>query len=159
MTTVTFVDTSVLCELLQVPGKSSPAQGAELAEEMDVRQDEGERFVIPVTALIEVGNHIAQCSGDRRAVALRLVKLLEMAVVEGAPWTVLQTRFGSDFLAALRGGDSTGEPLEDLLAKKIGTGDVAILVERDQFRSASSVTTTQVWTLDLGLSAVAQVSP
>lgn len=37
MTTVTLVDTSVLCELLQVPGKSSPGRTGEVLAEADQR--------------------------------------------------------------------------------------------------------------------------
>ncbi|MGH9181685.1 MAG: hypothetical protein ACRDY5_08225, partial [Acidimicrobiales bacterium] len=94
MTTLTFVDTSVLCELLQVPGKSSPARGAEVAAEADRRQQAGERFVIPITAVIETGNHIAQADGNRYEVAGRLVGLLQMALADDSPWRVLQTRLG-----------------------------------------------------------------
>lgn len=76
---ITFIDTSVLCELVAVPGKSSDP-GTHLAE-LDERFAAGERFVIPVTAVIETGNHIAQAkTGDRRAAARRLVELLLEAV-------------------------------------------------------------------------------
>lgn len=159
MTTVTFIDTSVLCELLKVPGRSSEEQSTELAEEMDIRRAEGERFVIPITTIIETGNHIAQCGPDSRRVAERLVRLLRMAVSGDAPWTVLETRFGADFLASLCDGDSTGERYEDLAARKVGAGDIALLVERDQFRTSTAVTRTSVWTLDGGLDAAAHVSP
>lgn len=50
MSTVTLVDTSVLCELLQVPGKSDPTKTESVTAEMDRRAIAGERFVIPVTS-------------------------------------------------------------------------------------------------------------
>ena len=61
---VTFVDTSVLCELIEVPGMHSRA--AETREELRRREAAGERFVIPATAIIETGNHIEHANGDRR---------------------------------------------------------------------------------------------
>ena len=64
-----MIDTSVLCEMLQVPGKSNPARGAEVRAEIDRRWRDGERFVIPITAVIETGNHIAQADGNRYDVA------------------------------------------------------------------------------------------
>lgn len=155
MTTVTFIDTSVLLEILQVPGKSDAATGAELVAEMDLRSQAGERFVIPVTTIIETGNHIAQCDGDRYQVAGRLVRLLRAAAEEDGPWRVLQTRFDAEFLAALCEGDSTGQPLPSLAAAKIGAGDVALLVERDTLLAGSAVAAASVWTLDAGLASVA----
>ena len=151
--TVTMVDTSVLCELLQVPGKSDPARGANVRAEVDRRWQSGERFVIPVTAVIETGNHIAQT--HRHDVAGRFVRLLRMAISEESHWRVLQTRMGTDFLAALCAGDSTGKTLEALTAAGVGAGDVAILVERDQFLAGTAVRKVQVWTFDHSLAAQA----
>jgi hypothetical protein len=153
MTTVTMIDTSVLCELLQVPGKCNPAMASDVRTELDRRWQEGERFVIPVTAVIETGNHIAQSDGNRYETAGRLVRLLRGAVAEDGPWRVLQTQLGGEFLLALCDGDSTGESLETLAAAKVGSGDVAILVERDQLLSGSALGAVQVWTLDEGLKA------
>lgn len=152
---VTMVDTSVLCELLQVPGKCSPSRAAEVAAEADRRWLAGERFVIPITAVIETGNHIAQAGGNRYDVAGRLVRLLKVAISEESHWRVLTTRFGPGFLAALCDGDSTGQSLEALAAAKVGAGDIAILVERDQFLASTAVPGVQVWTFDEGLAAQA----
>lgn len=158
MTTFTFVDTSVLCELLEVPGKSSPERAGALKEEADRRHQAGERFVIPITAVIETGNHIAQADGNRFEVAGRLVRLLELAVAEQSPWRVLQTRLGPEFLSSLCAGDSTGKSLQALAAARVGAGDVALLVERDQLLSGSAAVSVQVWTLDAGLAAQAAAS-
>ena len=154
-----MVDTSVLGELLQVPGKSSPARAAEVAAEADRRWQEGERFVIPITAVIETGNHIAQCDGNRYAVAGRLVRLLRFAISEESHWRVLSTRLGAGFLSALCAGDSTGQTLESLAAARVGAGDIAILVERDQFVASTAVREVRVWTFDEGLAAQAASRP
>lgn len=154
-----MVDTSVLCELLQVPGKCNPIRGAEVVAEADRRWQAGERFVIPITAVIETGNHIAQADGNRYDVAGRLVRLLRVAISEESHWRVLQTRLGGEFLDALCAGDSTGQTLEALAAARVGAGDVAILVERDQFRTATAVGHVQVWTFDEGLAAQAASRP
>lgn len=158
MTAVTMVDTSILCELLQVPGKCDPARRSEVLAEVDRRWRAGERFVIPITAVIETGNHIAQADGNRYEAARRLVGLLRAAISEESHWRVLQTRLGGEFLTALCDGNSTGQSLEALAAAKVGAGDVAILVERDQFRAATAVDNVQVWTLDEGLRAQAAVA-
>jgi hypothetical protein len=153
MNSVTFVDTSVLCELLSVPGKSSPAKSAEVLEEFDVRWRLGERFVIPVTVIIETGNHIAQADGDRVRAAERLVGLLREAMSDEGHWIVLESRWSAEFLASLCDGDSTGLSLPHLAAAKVGAGDIAILVERDRFVATTAVGVVEVWTFDRGLAA------
>lgn len=158
MSTITLIDTSVLCELLQVPGKCDPDLGPILLEEMDDRVNAGELLVIPVTAVVETGNHIAQCAGDRHALAMALVGMLRRAAKEDTPWRVLNTAFDGAFLLSLCDGDSTGEDLAQLAAEGVGAGDVAILVERDVLKKRSSARV-QVWTLDGGLGTKALVSP
>jgi len=153
--TITLVDTSVLCELLQVPGKSNSARGADVRAEVDRRWREGERFVIPVTAVIETGNHIAQADGNRYDVAGRLVRLLQVAISEESHWRVLERRLGPEFLTSLCAGDSTGLSLEALAAARVGAGDIAILVERDQILATTAIRNVQVWTFDEGLKAQA----
>lgn len=55
------MDTSVLCELLEVPGKNQQATAVQA--EFVTRAAAGEHFVIPVTAVIETGNPICQAKG------------------------------------------------------------------------------------------------
>ncbi len=161
MMSVTFIDTSVLCELLRVPGKSDPAGFPGITAEMDRRDRAGERFVIPVTSVIETGNHIAQVKGPdpeiRFKVADRLARFLRTTLHGRAPWLVLDTRLGADFVEAVCAGASTGRSLAALAQEKVGAGDVALLVERDQLLATSAFRTAQVWTLDAGLRAAAEV--
>lgn len=153
---MTFIDTSVLCELVGVPGKSQ--QGDALRDEYARRIGEGERFVLPITAVIETGNHIAQASGDRRGAAERLVAVLEAAVAGRPPFLVNQVAWDPVFLAELCNGDATGQSFVDLAGNGLmGAGDVAILVERDRFveRSSYRRADVRVWTLDRALGAYA----
>lgn len=154
-----MVDTSVLCELLQVPGKSSAGRGEEVKAEVVRRWQAGERFLIPITAVIETGNHIAQSDGDRYSVASRLVRLLRNAVAGEGNWLVYQTELGAEFLTSLCQGDSTGMSLEEQAATKVGAGDIAILVERDQFVSATVYREVDIWTFDLALQTLASIRP
>jgi hypothetical protein len=153
MRTVTFVDTSVLCELLQVPGKCQQHQ--DVRDEFERRIDAGEQFVIPITAVIETGNHIAQAgAGDRRAAADRFCKLLEAARSGESPFAVHEPSWDDAFLSELCGGNATGEPFVDLAGSgRMGAGDVAILVERDRFRAGSAYIDVDIWTLEAILGA------
>ncbi|MEO7837039.1 MAG: hypothetical protein ABIS21_05305 [Acidimicrobiales bacterium] len=158
MVKVTLIDTSILCELLQVPGKCEPERKAEMWDEVDVRSDEGERMMLPMTALVETGNHIVQCGGDRHVVAQRLVDFLHLVLQADSPFLVPELEFGRDFVAALAGGASTGQTLAQLATHKVGTGDVAILVQRDQLLAKGDFTAVEVWTLDQGLHQLASTT-
>ena len=155
---VTLVDTSVLCELLQVPGKSEPERQAEMVDEVDVRSSVGERLVLPFTAVVETGNHIVQAGGDRHAVAQRFATFLQLALQPDSPFFVPDLAFGQDFVAAVAGGDSTGQTLAQLATHKVGAGDVAILVQRDQLRVGGAFTAVDVWTLDHDLDVLAKTT-
>ena len=66
MPNVVFVDTSVLCNLLPVPGFDQNA--GEVREQMSARLKHDESlFILLITTVIETGNHIAQIkNGDAR---------------------------------------------------------------------------------------------
>lgn len=124
-----------------------------VADEFAARQAAGQQFVIPVTAVIEPGNQIAQLSADRRTYAERLCNVVDESRGQNPPWIVRAVTWDESFLDALVGGDSTGSDLVTLLGNKLGTGDVAILVERDQFVSETAYVRTEIWTLDAELRA------
>ena len=151
--TVRFVDTSVLCNLLDVPGRNQHRD--EIRAEFEALVREGStRFVIPVTTVIETGNHIANADGDRRAAAERLDRLLAQAARDDAPWQLHAVTWDARFLDALRAGASTGSTMVDHLGNAtMGTGDLAILCERDEFLRRSSFRSAEVWTLEATMAA------
>lgn len=149
---VWLIDTSVFVEILDVPGKAQ--QHKVVTDEFLARYKKGHRFVLPVTTIIETGNHIAQCSGNRREAARRFIIALEKAKSESPPWIVRDVKWDQELLSFLLSGDSTGSSLLDLLGDgRMGTGDVALLVERDDFRNSSRYTDVRVWTLEATLSS------
>ena len=151
MQVIQFVDTSVLLEILNVPGHSGRHE--EILAEMDRRMAAKISFVLPVTTIIETGNHIAQSTGDRRGAAKRFVKALEAARDKQPPWTIRDVRWDSDFLESFVGGGSTGSDLLTHLSNTtLGSGDLAILVERDQFAKGVAARV-EIWSLDLQLAA------
>lgn len=151
--TVRFVDTSVLCNLIDVPGRNQ--QRDRVQEEFTELVGEGRtRFVIPVTSIIETGNHIANAGGDRRGAAERLRRFLELAASEEPPWQLHAVTWDAGFLDALRAGDGTGMPMTDHLGNgTMGTGDLAILCERDAFRARTHFRAVEIWTLEANMAA------
>ena len=117
------------------------------------RSEDGERFVIPITAVIETGNHIAQAPAiDARRPNGSLHCRPPPARAE-APFTVHRASLDDQFLAELCAGNATGQPFIDLADAGMGAGDIAILVERDRFKRDSAYTDVHVWTLDMALGA------
>ena len=148
---IVFVDTSILDKMVGLDGDDA---FAEAETEFRARQLAGQRLVIPVTAIIETGNHIAQSAGDRRRYAEGLIAVIRAAQRADPPWIIRAVTWDGRFLEELISGDSTGSTLISLLGDgRMGTGDLAILVERDRFRSSSAYTQFEVWSGDAELRA------
>ncbi|WP_423916069.1 hypothetical protein [Candidatus Poriferisodalis sp.] len=146
-----FVDTSVLLRLIGIDGDEA---AREIAAEFDQRTSAGQQFEIPVTAIVETGNRIAQLPSDRRRFAEKLAGVLEAVQSGVLPWILRATVWNEEFVQELLDGNATGSTLVDLVGNgRLGTGDVAILVDRDQFERATAYVSVKVWSLDSQLSA------
>ena len=109
-----------------------------------------------MTSIVETGNHIANASGDRRAAAEQLERFLRLASSDEPPWQLHAVTWDADFLRRLRDGASTGSTLIDHLGNgTMGTGDLAILCERDEFRARTNFDDVEVWTLEATMGAYA----
>jgi len=69
---VSFVDTSILCNLLPIPGRDE--NRAEVIAQFHAKAAAREVLIMPVTAVIEAGNFIAQLGngGIRRSTAQKV---------------------------------------------------------------------------------------
>ena len=88
MNAIAIVDTSIVCELLGVPGKT---QEALAITELKTKVGAGEALFLPMAAVLETGNHIGQVAdgGSRRACAVGLVTLVESALSGTSPFVAL----------------------------------------------------------------------
>lgn len=84
--TICIVDTSILDDLLNVPGWAGdhPASVAGF----DERQKAREAFLLPLAVLMETGNHVAQVpnGGARRAAAQRFAEFARAALEGRSPF-------------------------------------------------------------------------
>jgi len=79
---------------------------------------------------------------------------LELAREQSPPWIIRDVAWDDVFLNGFIGGDSTGTVLlEHLTAGSLGTGDVAILVERDMIENGLANAQVRVWSFDNQLAA------
>ncbi|MBY8880446.1 hypothetical protein [Actinacidiphila acidipaludis] len=153
---VEFVDTSVLCNLLGIPGKSQDR--AEVIAAYQVKQKARDcDLLLPVTAIIETGNHIAQLAdGRQRRACAELFDAMLRAVVNGdAPWALNEVEWNAAHLDALLAGGRTGSTLVEHACNRLGCGDLNILIERDRYLARTSGVQATVWTLDELLSSYA----
>lgn len=156
MASIVFIDTSVLCNLLEVPGRCQ--NHSEVVDNFKAMVSDGCQFVLPLTSLIETGNHICNSGGNRRAAAERYERLIGQIADGRAPWKLNQVEWGENLLRDFLAGDGTGQAAVEWLGNsQMGAGDLAILVERDDFvgRSAYRPADVTVWSLEGQLSSYA----
>ena len=149
---VIFIDTSILCNIVPVPGFDQHRE--KVRAEMKEYVKKKAKFILPITAVIETGNHIAQLpSGDeRRKSAERFSEILRLVVEHKAPWSLVDVEWREDFLSDLLEGADTEESLVDLAVRKVGLGDLCILTERMRYERRTQLRAT-IWTLDKALAA------
>jgi hypothetical protein len=85
--TVCIIDTSIFCEMLAVPNMTSNKSAVQHA--LKVKINAREALMLPVTAILETGNHIGQNGdgGARRKAAGRFVEQVRAAIEGRAPFT------------------------------------------------------------------------
>jgi hypothetical protein len=153
---VEFVDTSILCNLLGIPGKCQDRDKVidELRRKREARDCD---LLLPVTAVIETGNHIAQLADGhwRRTCAETFAGVLRTVVEGRAPWALNEVEWDAAHLSALIAGGTTGTSLVDHACNRLGCGDLNILIERDRYLARTSGVAATVWTLDELLAAYA----
>ncbi|WP_137726058.1 hypothetical protein [Prescottella subtropica] len=146
-----FVDTSVFCNLLAVPGLDQDR--AMVTAEYREFVEASVPMLLPVTTVVETGNHVAHCTGDRRSVATRFVETLRKVAQGSAPWIPHEIDWNAGLISELVDGGS--EPLRDGLVRGVGTGDCLILTERAIYcrRMGWPVDDVGIWTRDKHLNA------
>lgn len=139
MSPICILDTSVLCEVLEVPGKSQ--QGATIRLELAEKHQSNENLLLPLAAIFETGNHIGPCNGDRFRLATTFAHMVRDALDGKAPFVVTPI---------------PGPPIWDALlvgfpqwaATGSGLGDLSIVeVYREQVRLYPT-RKVYIWSLD-----------
>ena len=150
--TVWFVDTSVFCNLLPVPGFDQ--HRVEVQVDYRERLARRETLILPVTAVVETGNFIAQLSDGRvrRQTAELFTTVLRLVVQGQAPWRLHEFPWGVDFLSRFLDGADTRSTLVEHAVNKIGAGDLCILTERQTYTLPTGLADVRIWARDNALS-------
>lgn len=89
---VVVIDTSILCVWLKVPGRLTCGSDGDRWDfdrtdlEIQRHLSAGSVLILPLTTIIETGNHIAQATGDRYPLAKDLGDIICKAADAESPW-------------------------------------------------------------------------
>jgi len=139
MRRVEFVDTSILVEFLNVPGRSQHRK--QVLAEFKRKRASGTHFVLPTAAVIETGNHVHHIAeGSKRlGCAQAFAQLLRLTADGKAPWALFEARWDGSFLTRLQQGAGTAMDIVEHAAKQcLSCGDLSVLAERNQYRQIVS---------------------
>ncbi|WP_344258612.1 hypothetical protein [Streptomyces sodiiphilus] len=118
-----FVDTSILCNLLEIPGKCQDRERVidELRRKRTARDCD---LLLPVTAVIETGNHVAQIADgrQRRVCAEKFAAVLRHVVEGTAPWALNEVEWNDAHLITLLQGGTTGSTLVEHACNRLAAG-------------------------------------
>lgn len=110
---VVIIDTSILCAWLRVPGKETCGPDNDrwdyqrTRDKIDEEIKQGALLVLPMTTIIESGNHIAQSVGDKHELVKRFADHIEDTIDGSSPWVSFSQQ--SQLM--------TGDALRRMLAK------------------------------------------
>jgi hypothetical protein len=132
---------------------------ADVWAEMDRRLRDGVRFVLPTATIVETGNHVFRIGEGkaRRRCAETFMGQLRKTALGEAPWTLHQRTWNEVFLTSLCDGGSTGmHPAGHAERRRLGTGDLSIVAERDLFASRVQAKV-RIWTLEATMNTWAEL--
>lgn len=147
MSAIVIVDSSILTNILDVPGRNQD-RDAVLAQLADLI-DNGDHLFIPMAAVVEVGNHIAHVGpgARRRQAAARFVREVRKALRNEAPWKPINFPSNEEVLGWLN-------EFEDSATRRVGMGDLAIRKEWQALCDRHALSRVWVWTLDADLAGL-----
>ncbi|RZK87719.1 MAG: hypothetical protein EOO62_38770 [Hymenobacter sp.] len=151
MREIHLIDTSGFCRILRVPNMGSDQEHEAALAELGLlasRVGVTTTFLLPVAAIYETGNHIAQ-NGDgnvKRKAALRFTKQVQAALDGQAPWTPTP-------LPDLRDMATWLTEFPDRVATGTGLGDLSIIKLFEQQCELNPLARVRIWSTDEHLSA------
>lgn len=138
---IALIDTSVLCNIVPVPGLDQ--HRGEILSELEHHIRSRTTLLLPLAAVVETGNHIAHVPDGqkRRSSARSFCEELGKAIDGQSPWT--PTPFWD--VAGLR---SWLPEFPDRAMKRIGMGDLSIIKEWERQCAWHPTRRVFIWALD-----------
>ena len=149
MGAIVIIDSSVLLNVFDVPTRNQQREA--VLERLGVLINNEAHLFIPMVAIVEVGNHIAQLAdgNQRRQAAIRFVTDVQAAIEDRAPWKPIN--FPSIEVV-------TGwlKDFPDSASQGVGMGDLAIKHEFHKLTKRHPMSHVWVWSLDIDLQGLEQ---
>ena len=141
MKAVAIVDTSIFCEILNIPHMNGSRDLVIQQFEEFIQQDTS--FLLPMASIYETGNHIAQLrdGGNRRRYAQAFVEQVQKAIDGDAPWTIMQVPTLEEVKIWLN-------EFPDSSMREIGMGDLSIIKEWEKAKARTPHLRVFIWSLD-----------
>ncbi|NEP59306.1 MAG: hypothetical protein F6K31_20205 [Symploca sp. SIO2G7] len=144
MKQVAIIDTSIFCEFLNIPNMNSSRD--KVFNDFQKLVSDDTSFLLPMAAVYETGNHIAQLSDgrNRRRFADFFVKEVKKAIKGDAPWQIMQ-------IPTLEEIDIWLSEFPDLSMREVGMGDLSIIKEWEKAKKRTPFLRVFIWSLDKDL--------
>lgn len=155
MSDIVLLDTSVYLNVLDVPGFNQD-RGVVL-NEFERSITAGDYFLLPLAAVWETGNHIADLANGqtRRRYAKKMVTDVTKAFQGQVPYRATHFPDRDEFLTWL--GDFPDRVMRSKTVKKFREGislaDLSIIKEWERNRSLHPMTRVRIWSLDADLAS------
>ena len=139
--TICIVDTSILVELLNLPGLATHHD--EVVAEFARRQVAREQFLLPIAVLVETGNHVAQISNGaaRRKLADIFVQFARTSLRGESPFTPTPLPSLLDITAWL-------DDFPDHAMQGVGLADRSLIALWEAQRQLQPHRRVYIWSLD-----------
>jgi len=141
MGSIVLVDTSILLNVFNVPGRAQDREA--VLDQLEKLIDRGDHLFIPIAAVFETGNHIAHVPAghDRRTAAERFVFGIRDALNDRVPWKPISFPSHGEFLQWL-------EAFPDSAMRGVGMGDLSVVKEWESCCQRFSMSRVWIWSLD-----------
>lgn len=145
MREIHLIDTSVLCNVMRIPGMC-PQYTAVMTELQQLVAQKGTTLLLPVATIYETGNHIAQNgSGEqRRRVAQHFAQQVQAAFDGRAPWTPTPLPGPVEMSSWLA-------LFPDYAMRGVGMGDLSIIKTFEQQCQLNPNARVRIWSYDTDL--------
>lgn len=143
---ICLLDTSILCELLQIPDRCQ--RSAEIRAELLRKTESKETLLLPISAIVETGNHIGQIRDGRlrRDCATRFMTLAQQAFRGQAPFRATSFFERDEFLEWL-------ESFPEWATQGSGFADLTIYKEFERECQLNPARRVYIWSRDRHLSS------
>lgn len=141
---VRFIDTSIVMNLLEIPNMCADAKAVK--EEFCKIIENQETLILPLSTIIESGNHIAHIKEGaiRRTKAIKFEEFLYKTANAEAPWTLYGVELTKEDLLIL-----AEQFPQKALEEQMGIGDMSIIRFYEKYKETiPAIGKIMIWSTD-----------